>query len=105
MPISFTVAALGGEIEVPTLDGHAKMKIPAETQTGAVFRLRNKGIKPLRSSEHGDLMCHVAIETPVKLTERQKELLREMEKINQLDSAKHSPKAKSWMDKAKEFFQ
>src|SRR3989344_4339970 len=105
MPISFTIAALGGEIEVPTLDGHANMKIPAETQTGAVFRLRNKGIKPLRSSEHGDLMCHVVIETPVKLTEKQKELLREMETINQLDSAKHSPKAKSWMDKAKEFFQ
>jgi molecular chaperone DnaJ len=105
MPISFTVAALGGEIEVPTLDGHAKMKIPAETQTGAVFRLKNKGIKPLRTSEHGDLMCHVVVETPVKLTERQKELLREMEAINQEDSAKHSPRSKSWMDKAKEFFQ
>jgi len=105
MPISFTTAALGGEIEVPTLDGHAKMKIPAETQTGAVFRLRNKGIKPLRTSEHGDLMCHVVVETPVKLTERQQELLREMEAINQQDSAKHSPRSKSWMDKAKDFFQ
>jgi len=105
MPISFTIAALGGEIEVPTLDGHAKMKIPAETQTGAVFRLKGKGIKPLRGGERGDLMCHVVVETPVKLTERQKELLREMETINQEDSAKHSPRSKSWMDKAKEFFQ
>jgi len=105
MPISFTVAALGGEIEIPTLDGHAKMKIPAETQTGAKFRLRNKGIKPLRSSEHGDLICHVVVETPVKITERQKELLRELEEINQLDSAKHSPRAKSWMTKVKDFFQ
>jgi molecular chaperone DnaJ len=105
MPISFTTAALGGEIEVPTLEGHAKMKIPAETQTGSAFRLRGKGIKPLRSNENGDLMCHVVVETPVKLTERQKTLLREMEDINQLDSGKHSPKAKSWMDKAKSFFQ
>jgi len=105
MPISFTVAALGGEIEIPTLDGHAKMKIPAETQTGAAFRLRGKGIKVLRSSEHGDLMCHVVVETPVKLTERQKELLREMEQINQQDAQKHSPRAKSWMEKVKEFFQ
>jgi molecular chaperone DnaJ len=105
MPISFTVAALGGEIEIPTLDGHAKMKIPAETQTGAKFRLRNKGIKPLRSSDHGDLICHVVVETPVKITERQKELLRELEELNQLDSAKHSPRAKSWMTKVKDFFQ
>ncbi len=105
MPISFTVAALGGEIEIPTLDGHAKMKIPAETQTGAKFRLRGKGIKPLRSSEHGDLICHVVVETPVKLTERQKELLREMEEINQQDAQKHSPRAKSWMEKVKDFFQ
>ena len=105
MPISFTTAALGGEIEIPTLDGHAKMKVPAETQTGAVFRLRGKGIKPLRSSDHGDLMCHVVVETPVKLTERQKVLLREMEEINQQDAGKHSPREKSWMNKVKDFFQ
>jgi molecular chaperone DnaJ len=105
MPISFTTAALGGEIEIPTLDGHAKMKIPAETQTGAAFRLRGKGIKALRSSEHGDLMCHVVVETPVKLTEQQKQLLRELEEINQMDSSKHSPRAKSWMSKVKDFFQ
>lgn len=105
MPVSFTTAALGGEIEIPTLGGHAKMKIPPETQTGAVFRLRGKGIKPLRGSEHGDLLCHVVVETPVKLTDRQKELLRELEEINQLDSAKHSPREKSWMTKVKDFFQ
>jgi molecular chaperone DnaJ len=104
MPISFSTAALGGEIEVPTLDGAAKMKIPAETQTGGVFRLRGKGIKPLRSSEHGDLMVHVVVETPVKLTEKQKELLREFDASTQADAGKHSPKNKSWVDKAKDFF-
>ena len=104
MPISFSTAALGGEIEVPTLDGSAKMKIPAETQTGAVFRLRGKGIKPLRSNEHGDLLVHVIVETPVKLTTRQMELLRELETINQQDSGKHSPRNQSWVDKAKAFF-
>ncbi|HEY8084072.1 MAG TPA: molecular chaperone DnaJ [Methylophilaceae bacterium] len=105
MPISFTTAALGGEIELPTLDGHAKMKIPAETQTGAAFRLRGKGIKALRSNEHGDLICHVVVETPVKLTGKQKELLQELESINLQDSSKHSPRAKSWMQKVTEFFQ
>ncbi len=85
MPIGFATAAMGGEIEIPTLDGHAKIKIPAETQTGQVFRLRGKGIKGVRSSGYGDLFCHVAIETPVKLTARQKELLREFEAINAQD--------------------
>jgi molecular chaperone DnaJ len=87
MPISFALAALGGEIEIPTLDGHAKVKVPAETQTGQVFRLRNKGIRPVRGSVTGDLYCHVAVETPVKLTSRQKELLREFEAINEKDPA------------------
>jgi hypothetical protein len=77
MPISFAKAALGGEIEIPTLDGHAKVKVPPETQTGQVFRLRNKGIRPVRGSVTGDLYCHVAVETPVKPTARQKELLRD----------------------------
>jgi molecular chaperone DnaJ len=104
MPISFTTAALGGEIEVPTLGGSAKMKIPAETQTGGVFRLKGKGIKPLRQSDHGDLMVHVVVETPVKLTEHQKKLLREFDTSTQADAGKHSPKNKSWVDKAKDFF-
>ncbi|HYK14684.1 MAG TPA: molecular chaperone DnaJ, partial [Burkholderiales bacterium] len=104
MPISFTTAALGGDIEIPTLDGYAKIKIPSETQSGKVFRLRGKGIKGVRSSAHGDLMCHVVVETPVNLTARQRELLNELEAINAKDSGAHNPRAKSWMDKVKEFF-
>jgi len=104
MPISFTAAALGGEIEIPTLDGYAKLRIPAETQSGKVFRLRGKGIKGVRSSSYGDLLCHVVVETPVSLTPRQRELLAELEAINQRDGSRHNPRAKSWMDKVKEFF-
>ncbi|MEK6735949.1 MAG: molecular chaperone DnaJ [Pseudomonadota bacterium] len=104
IPISFSVAALGGEIEVPTLEGHAKIKVPAETQTGKIFRLREKGIKGVRSHHKGDLLCHVIIETPVNLTTRQKELLQELETISLGDGSRHSPRAKSWMDKAREFF-
>ncbi len=104
MPVSFTTAALGGEIEIPTLDGYAKIKIPAETQSGKIFRLRGKGIKGVRSSAHGDLLCHVVVETPVKLTPRQRELLEEFEAISSKDSARHNPRAKSWMDRVREFF-
>ncbi|SIQ26051.1 molecular chaperone DnaJ [Aromatoleum tolulyticum] len=104
MPISFTTAALGGEIEIPTLEGMARLKIPAETQSGRVFRLRGKGIRNVRSQAHGDLLCHVVVETPVNLTERQKELLREFEEVSRGDADRHNPKAKSWMDKVKEFF-
>jgi len=104
MPISFSTAALGGHLEVPTLDGNAKIKIPAETQTGATFRLKGKGVKPVRENNYGDLHCHVAIETPVKLTEEQKTLLSELEALNQADSSKHSPRHKTWGDKVKDFF-
>ncbi|HUP98243.1 MAG TPA: molecular chaperone DnaJ [Usitatibacter sp.] len=104
MPISFGLAALGGEIEIPTLDGSAKIKIPPETQTGQVFRLRGKGIKGVRSSYPGDLLCEVVVETPVRLTDRQKEILREMEEINTKDGSRHNPRAKSFMDKVREFF-
>ena len=82
----------------------AKVKISAETQSGKVYRLRGKGIKAVRGSTYGDLMCHVVVETPVHLTERQKELLREFEEISQTDSATHNPRAKSFMDKLKDFF-
>src|SRR5882762_941952 len=71
MPVSFATAALGGEIEIPTLDGSAKIRIPTETQSGKIFRLRGKGIRGVRSREHGDLLCHVVVETPVNLTDRQ----------------------------------
>lgn len=104
MPISFTVAALGGEIEIPTLEGMARLKIPAETQSGKVFRLRGKGIKNVRSHAHGDLLCHVVVETPVKLTERQRELLQEFEAISSGNADRHNPKAQSWMDKVRDFF-
>ncbi|MGH6631380.1 MAG: molecular chaperone DnaJ, partial [Burkholderiales bacterium] len=105
MPISFTKAALGGEIEIPTLDGYAKIKIPPETQSGKVFRLRGKGIKSMRSTIYGDLLVHVVVETPVSLTPRQKELLLELEEINQSDASRHNPRAKSWMHKVREFFE
>jgi molecular chaperone DnaJ len=104
MPVSFATAALGGEIEIPTLDGSAKIRIPTETQSGKIFRLRGKGIRGVRSREHGDLLCHVVVETPVNLTDRQRELLREFEAISQTDSDRHNPRAKSWMEKVKEFF-
>ncbi len=104
MPISFTTAALGGEIEIPTLDGAAGIRIPAETQSAKVFRLRGKGIRNVRSHAPGDLMVHVIVETPVKLTDRQKELLREFGDIAASNAERHNPKAKSWMDKVKDFF-
>jgi molecular chaperone DnaJ len=105
MPISFTTAALGGDIEIPTLEGSAKIKVPAETQSGKVFRLRGKGIKGVRSATHGDLLCHVVVETPVNLTSRQKELLQEFEAISGKDAGRHNPQARSWMEKVKEFFE
>src|SRR5262249_35462735 len=89
-PVSLANPPLGGEIEIPTLDGSAKIKIPQETQSGKVFRLRGKGIRGVRSREHGDLLCHVVVETPVNLTERQRELLREFDRITQLDRDRHS---------------
>jgi molecular chaperone DnaJ len=105
MPISITTAALGGEISIPTLDGSAKIRVPAETQSGKIFRLKAKGIKGVRSHEPGDLFCHVVVETPVALTERQRQLLREFDTLSLEDSARHNPRAKGWLDKVKEFFE
>ncbi|MEQ1591508.1 MAG: molecular chaperone DnaJ [Thiobacillaceae bacterium] len=102
MPISFATAALGGEVEIPTLDGHAKIKIPPETQSGQAFRLRGKGIKGVRSSTAGDLMCHMIVETPVNLSERQRELLRELESLS--PGRNNNPRAQSFLDKVKSFF-
>ncbi len=105
VPISFATAALGGDIEVPTLDGKVNLKIPAETQTGRMFRLRGKGVKSVRSHAVGDLLCKVVMETPVNLSERQKELLREFEASLTGESKKHSPKAEGFFDGVKKFFQ
>ncbi|ACX96303.1 molecular chaperone DnaJ [Halothiobacillus neapolitanus] len=109
MPISFVTAALGGEIEVPTLDGRIALKIPTETQTGKVFRLRGKGVQPVRGGSKGDLLVTVHVETPVKLTNEQKELLQAFERslIGEQGGeipAQHRPRERSWMDSVKRFF-
>ncbi|EJT84812.1 chaperone protein DnaJ [Pseudomonas putida S11] len=103
VPISYTDAALGGELEVPTLDGRVKLKIPEGTQTGKQFRLRGKGVAPVRGGGAGDLLCRVAVETPVNLSRRQRELLEELRDSLEGDSS-HSPKASGWFDGVKRFF-
>ena len=105
MPISFAKAALGGDIEVPTLSGKVSFTIPEGTQSGKTFRLKGKGIKGVRSGYSGDLFCHVVVETPVKLTDKQKDLLREFDRLTNEGGAKHSPQSKGWMDKVKDFFE
>src|SRR5574337_303720 len=104
VPISFATAALGGEIEVPTLAGNAAIDIPEGTQSGKQFRLRGKGIKGVRSSYPGDLYCHVTLETPVKLTEHQKKLLKELDESLKKGGSKHTPGSGSWSDRLKNFF-
>ncbi|HGE5042323.1 TPA: molecular chaperone DnaJ [Legionella pneumophila] len=105
VPISFATAALGGSIEVPTLEGRVTLKIPAETQTGKVFRLRSKGMKSVRGYGQGDLLCKVVVETPVNLSREQKELLNKLQ--DSLENAKgtHSPKTSSWFAGVKKFFE
>ncbi|PWF41336.1 molecular chaperone DnaJ [Massilia glaciei] len=105
MPISFVKMTLGGEIEVPTLSGKVSFTIPEGTQSGKTFRLKGKGVKGVRSGVAGDLFCHVAVETPIKLTDKQKELLKEFERLTVEGGAKHSPQSKGWMDKVKNFFE
>jgi molecular chaperone DnaJ len=105
VPVGVTTAALGGSIEVPTLGGKAQIELPEGTQHGKTFRLRGKGIKGVRSSYPGDLYCHVAIETPVKLTEHQRKLLKELDESFRKGGARHSPNAKSWTDKVKDLFK
>lgn len=104
LPIPFTTAALGGEIEVPTLGGRAAIEIPEGTQSGKTFRLRGKGIKGVRSGYPGDLYCHVVVETPVKLNDRQKKLLREFEETLAGSQGQHTPQSQSWADRLKSFF-
>jgi molecular chaperone DnaJ len=109
MPISFVTAALGGEIEVPTLDGRVDLKIPAETQTGKVFRLRGKGVQPVRGGSPGDLLVSVHLETPVKLTPEQRDLLLAFEQSLTGNGAggiaeQHRPRERSFLDSVKRFF-
>jgi molecular chaperone DnaJ len=104
VPISFSKAALGGEIDVPTLNGKAAIDIPEGTQTGKQFRLRGKGIKGVRASYPGDLYCHITVETPVKLTEHQRKLLKEFDESLLKGGAKHMPTGNSWTDKLKGLF-
>jgi molecular chaperone DnaJ len=104
VPISFTTASLGGEIDVPTLDGKAAIDIPEGTQAGKQFRLRGKGIRGMRTSQSGDLYCHILVETPVKLTEHQRKLMRELDESLKKGGAKHSPNSTDWKDRLKSFF-
>ena len=104
VPISIVTASLGGEIDVPTLSGKAAIDIPEGTQTAKQFRLRGKGIKGVRSSYPGDLYCHILVETPVKLSEHQRKLLRELDESLQKGGSKHSPSGDSWTDRLKSFF-
>lgn len=105
VPVSFVTATLGGELDVPTLDGRVKLKIPPESQSGKLFRLRGKGVKPLRGGTTGDLLCKVMVETPVNLNAKQKALLTEFEQALQEGGKKHNPKASSWLDGVKKFFE
>jgi len=104
VPIAFTTAVLGGDIEVPTLDGRVKLKVPAETQTGKLFRVRGKGVAPVRGGATGDLLCRVEVETPVKLNDKQKTLLEEFQASLESGGKRHSPRESSWFQGVKDFF-
>ncbi len=105
VPISFSVATLGGSVDVPTLEGQAKLKIPAETQTGKVFRFRGKGVQSVHGGHAGDILCRVMIETPVKLNKDQKAALEAFETSLNDDKVDHSPQSLTWLDKVKKFVE
>ena len=105
VPISFVMASLGGELEVPTLNGRAKLKIPAETQSSKVFRLRGLGTPSVRGGGTGDMLCKVVVETPINLSAKQKEMLREFEQTVLADKTDHNPQSRSWFNKVKKFFE
>ena len=105
IPVSFPVAALGGELEVPTLDGRVNLKVPPGTQSGKVFRVRGKGVRPVRGGPPGDLLCRVVVETPVNLTGRQRELLNELAETMERGGEKHNPRSNSWVDSVRSFFE
>jgi molecular chaperone DnaJ len=104
VPVSFVTAALGGELDVPTLQGKIKLKVPAETQTNKLFRIRGKGVKPVRGHQVGDLLCRIHVETPVNLSAEQKEALQQFDQSVQNDGKNHSPEQRSWFDRVKHFF-
>ena len=105
VPIGFATAALGGELGVPTLDGRVSLKIPPGTQTGKLFRLRGKGVRSVRGGGLGDLICRVVIETPVHLNRRQKELLQAFDEAMRESKRTHDPRASSWLDSVRKFFE
>ena len=105
VPISIALATLGGDIEVPTIDGRVKLKIPAGTQSGKQFRLRGRGVKSLQHGHVGDLFCHVMVETPINLTKEQKALLEELQVSLIAGGEKHNPQAKHWFDGVRKFFE
>jgi len=105
VPVSVAVATLGGDVELPTLDGNVSLKIPAGTQSGKVFRLRGKGVTTVRDPREGDMFATVAVETPVNLTNEQKELLEQFDKSVRAGGEKHSPRAGGWLDTVKRFFE
>jgi len=105
VPVSIGTATLGGEVELPTLDGHVSLKVPAGTQSGKVFRLRGKGVITVRDPRKGDLFARVVVETPVNLTAAQKELLERFEESVQSGGDKHSPRAGGWLETVKRFFE
>jgi molecular chaperone DnaJ len=104
VPVSFVTAALGGSVDVPTLEGEVSLKVPAETQSGKVFRLKGKGIRPVRGGEQGDLFCRVVIETPVKLSAEQKAMLHKFDESLGGGGARHAPRQKSFLEGVKRFF-
>jgi molecular chaperone DnaJ len=104
VPISIADAVLGGELEVPTLGGRVKLKIPPETQTGRMFRLRGKGVAPVRGGATGDLMCRVVVETPVKLNSEQKAMFEQLRSVLRQGGEQHSPKETSWFKGVVDFF-
>jgi molecular chaperone DnaJ len=104
VPVSFVAATLGGSIEVPTLNGHVVLKVPPETQSGRVFRLKDKGVRQARGGEQGDLFCRVVVETPVKLSEEQRALLQKFDETLRQGGVRHAPRQKSFLDGVKEFF-
>ncbi len=104
VPVSFATAALGGTLEVPTLNGNVVLKIPVETQSGRVFRLRDKGVKPVRGGSRGDLFCRVVVETPVHLSGEQRELIRKLEESLREDGTRHSPREKGFFEGVRRFF-